>query len=95
MGKIDKIKSYSALSGPQLVMFTFAFDRKGGFMSIKTDVFLAAGFGGVAPNLLKIALLLTAGPVVVTDVTFILTYVFGLVILALLGIFTAWARLGR
>ncbi len=61
-------------------------------MSIKTDVILAAGVGGMAPNLLKIALLVTAGPpVTMPDVAFILTYAFGLVILALLGAFTAWA----
>lgn len=58
---------------------------------MKTQVILAAGFGGVAPNLLKIALLLTAGPVASPDVAFILTYSFGLVILAILGIVTAWA----
>jgi hypothetical protein len=58
-------------------------------MTNRTAVFLSAGFGGVASNLLKLAVLLTGGPVALPSPAYALTYSLGLVFMAGLGGATA------
>jgi hypothetical protein len=60
-------------------------------MQNRTAVFLSAGFGGVASNLLKLAVLLTGGPVPLPGVSYAATYSLGLVFMAGLGGATALA----